>query len=111
MAEGLAKSLGGKPLFRDLSFTLSPGMKLGGGVTLEYGDASEYGFLALTVRSGKISGEYVGVKPGTMPVGRPVRKMASMSARGLPDLLSASRFGNTPGYRPGSSAASSGWAT
>jgi ATP-binding cassette subfamily F protein uup len=29
VAEGLAKSLGGKPLFRDLSFTLSPGMKVG----------------------------------------------------------------------------------
>jgi ATP-binding cassette subfamily F protein uup len=29
VAEGLAKSLGGRPLFRDLSFTLSPGSKLG----------------------------------------------------------------------------------
>jgi hypothetical protein len=45
------------------------GMDLGGGVTLEYGDASEYGFLVLTVAGGKISGEYVGVAPGTMPDG------------------------------------------
>jgi hypothetical protein len=47
----------------------SPGMDLGGGVTLDYGDASEYGFLALTVGDGKLSGEYVGVKPGIMPDG------------------------------------------
>src|SRR5438105_2312654 len=47
----------------------SAGMDLGGGVTFEYGDASEYGFLALTVSAGKISGEYVGVKPGVMPDG------------------------------------------
>ena len=50
------------------------------------------------------------VKPGTMPVGIPVSKMASMSARGLPDLFSASRCGNTPGYRTGSSPESPGWA-
>jgi hypothetical protein len=47
----------------------SAGMDLGGGVTFEYGDASEYGFLALTVSGGSISGEYTGVKPGTMPDG------------------------------------------
>jgi ABC transport system ATP-binding/permease protein len=29
VAEGLAKALGGQPLFADLSFTLSPGIKLG----------------------------------------------------------------------------------
>lgn len=52
-----------------LAHDASPGMDLGGGVTLEYGDASEYGFLALTVGTGKIAGEYIGVKPGTMPDG------------------------------------------
>jgi hypothetical protein len=52
-----------------LAHDTASGMDLGGGVTLEYGDASEYGFLALTARSGKISGEYVGVNPGTMPDG------------------------------------------
>jgi hypothetical protein len=46
-----------------------PGAQVGAGVTFEYGDASEYGFLALTVSGGKISGEYTGVKPGTMPDG------------------------------------------
>jgi len=39
------------------------------GVIFEYGDASEYGFLALTVSKGGITGEYTGVKPGRMPDG------------------------------------------
>lgn len=52
-----------------LASDASPGMDLGGGVTFEYGDASEYGFLVLTVGGGQISGEYVGVRPGTMPDG------------------------------------------
>lgn len=47
----------------------APGEDLGGGVTLEYADASEYGFLVLAVVEGKIVGEYVGVQPGTMPDG------------------------------------------
>ena len=46
-----------------------PGEEVGEGVTLEYGDAEEYGFLRLTVSKGKISGEYTGVRPGTMPDG------------------------------------------
>jgi hypothetical protein len=45
------------------------GEEVGDGVTFEYGDAEEYGFLKLTVSRGKISGEYSGVKPGTMPDG------------------------------------------
>jgi 3',5'-cyclic AMP phosphodiesterase CpdA len=45
------------------------GEEVGDGVTFEYGDASEYGFLKLTVAKGKISGEYSSVKPGTMPDG------------------------------------------
>lgn len=39
------------------------------GVVFEAGDASRYGFLKLTVTGGHISGEYVGVRPGTMPDG------------------------------------------
>jgi hypothetical protein len=39
------------------------------GVVFEYGDASEYGFLTLTVSGTTISGTYSGVKPGTMPDG------------------------------------------
>jgi predicted MPP superfamily phosphohydrolase len=46
-----------------------PGEEIIGGITFEYGDASEYGFLRLSVSSGKISGEYTGVHPGTMPDG------------------------------------------
>jgi acid phosphatase type 7 len=40
------------------------GEQLAPGVTFEYGDDSEYGFLKLTVQGGKISGEYFGVTPG-----------------------------------------------
>ncbi len=46
-----------------------PGDEVGDGVTFEAGEASEYGFLKLTVSKGKISGEFTGVKPGTMPDG------------------------------------------
>ena len=42
-----------------------PGEQLAPGVTFDYGDDSEYGFLKLTVAAGQISGEYVGVTPGT----------------------------------------------
>lgn len=45
------------------------GMDMGGGVTFEYGDAAAYGFLILTVSGGKLTGQYVGVVPGTMPDG------------------------------------------
>jgi hypothetical protein len=44
-------------------------LDLGGGVTFDYGDASQYGFLVLTAGGGRLSGEYVGVSPGTMPDG------------------------------------------
>lgn len=46
-----------------------PGEEIADGVTFEYGDAAEYGFLRLTVSGGKISGQYTGVRPGTMPDG------------------------------------------
>ncbi len=52
-----------------LASDAQPGMDLGNGVVFEYGDASEYGFLTLTVSAGKINGSYTGVKPGTMPDG------------------------------------------
>jgi hypothetical protein len=45
----------------------NPGEQVAPGVTFEYGDASEYGFLKLTVDQGKISGEYFGVTPGVTP--------------------------------------------
>lgn len=45
------------------------GQEIGDGVTFEYGDDDEYGFLRLTIAQGKISGEYSGVRPGTMPDG------------------------------------------
>jgi hypothetical protein len=45
----------------------NPGEELVPGVTFEYGDDSEYGFLKLTVDAGKIKGEYVGVTPGATP--------------------------------------------
>ncbi len=47
-------------------------------------------------------------KPGTMPAGIPVSRIASRSARGLPEALSAARLGKTPGYRTGRSWDSSG---
>jgi hypothetical protein len=51
----------------------TPGSDLGGGVTFEYGDASEYGFLTLAVDGERISGTYTGVKPGTMADGSDAR--------------------------------------
>lgn len=49
----------------------TPGMDLGNGVTFDYGDASNWGFLELAVENGKISGEYVQVaKDGTVTPGK-----------------------------------------
>ena len=45
------------------------GQSIAPDVVFEFGDSSQYGFMKLTVTGGKISGEYVGVKPGTMPDG------------------------------------------
>jgi hypothetical protein len=53
------------------------GEELADGVTFEYGDDEEYGFLKLTVSNGKISGEYSGVKPGTMPDGSDAKVTAA----------------------------------
>jgi acid phosphatase type 7 len=47
----------------------TPGQQLTTDVTFEFGDDAQYGFLKLTAGAGTITGEYVGVKPGTMPDG------------------------------------------
>jgi hypothetical protein len=44
-----------------------PGEDLGGGVSCEFADAANYGFVIVTVKAGKLSGEYVQVaKDGTV---------------------------------------------
>jgi predicted MPP superfamily phosphohydrolase len=60
---------GGYHNLHRLASGAAPGQELAPGVTFEFGDASQYGFLKLTVSAGTIAGEYVGVKPGTMPDG------------------------------------------
>jgi Calcineurin-like phosphoesterase len=60
---------GGYHNLHQLAPGASHGNELAPGVVFEFGDASQYGFLKLTVEGGKISGEYVGAKPGTMPDG------------------------------------------
>jgi predicted MPP superfamily phosphohydrolase len=60
---------GGYHNLHQLAGDAAPGEELADGVVFEYGDASRYGFLKLTVAGGTISGEYVGAKPGTMPDG------------------------------------------
>ena len=49
-------------------------------------------------------------KPGTIPAGIPVSRIATRSARSCSSRCAA-RFGNTPGYRSGSSVPSSGLLT
>jgi hypothetical protein len=43
----------------------APGEQIAPGVTFEFGDDKEFGFLKLTVDGATISGEYFGVTPGT----------------------------------------------
>lgn len=52
-----------------LAADAKPGEEVADGVGLDYGGASQYGYLALTVSGGTISGSYTGVTPGTMPDG------------------------------------------
>lgn len=47
----------------------SHGEELAPGVVFEFGDDTQYGFVKLTVDAGRVSGEYVGARPGTMPDG------------------------------------------
>jgi hypothetical protein len=60
---------GGYHNLHQLAEGAAPGSELAPGLTFEYGDASRYGFVKLTITKGKISGEYVAVKPGAMPDG------------------------------------------
>ena len=46
-----------------------PGMEVEPGVVCQYADASQYGFVIFTVSGGKLSGEYVGVRPGSQADG------------------------------------------
>jgi hypothetical protein len=60
---------GGYHNLHKLASDARAGETLADGVTFEYGDDGRYGFLALTVKGGKTSGEYVAVTPGSMPDG------------------------------------------
>lgn len=55
----------------------TPGEEVTAGVTFEYGDAAEYGFLRLSISAGTIAGEYSGVHPGTMPDGSDAKVTAA----------------------------------
>jgi acid phosphatase type 7 len=65
----IVSGAGGYYNLHQLASGASPGEELASGVIYEFGEATQYGFLKLTVAGGKISGEYVGAKPGTMPDG------------------------------------------
>jgi predicted MPP superfamily phosphohydrolase len=65
----IVSGAGGYYNLHQLASDASPGEELAPGVIYEFGEATQYGFLKLTVAAGKISGEYVGAKPGTMPDG------------------------------------------
>jgi predicted MPP superfamily phosphohydrolase len=60
---------GGYHNLHQLAGGAAPGDQLADGVVFEYGDASRYGFLKLTVSGDTITGEYVGARPGAMPDG------------------------------------------
>jgi Calcineurin-like phosphoesterase len=60
---------GGYHNLHKLARDVVPGDQLTADVQFRFGDASRYGFLKLTVSGGEISGEYIGVTPGTMPDG------------------------------------------
>ncbi len=60
---------GGYHNLHALASDAAAGTQLTDDVTFEFGDSSQYGFIKLTVSGGKVSGEYVGVTPGTMPDG------------------------------------------
>jgi hypothetical protein len=52
---------GGYHNLHDLASDATPGLEVIPGVTFEYGDASTWGYLKMTVTGGKLSGEYVQV--------------------------------------------------
>lgn len=65
----LVSGNGGYHNLHYLATDVSPHEEVVPGVVYEFGDAHRYGFLKLTVSGGRISGEYVGARPGTMPDG------------------------------------------
>ena len=56
---------GGYHNLHQIADDFHPGLELAPGVVCELADASQYGFVRLTVTGGKLRGEYIGVKPGT----------------------------------------------
>jgi predicted MPP superfamily phosphohydrolase len=60
---------GGYHNLHKLAKDATPGEELAEDVVFEFGDASRYGFLKLTVKQKAIEGEYIAVTPGTMPDG------------------------------------------
>jgi calcineurin-like phosphoesterase family protein len=60
---------GGYHNLHKLAKDAAHGEELAKGVTFEYGDDRRYGFLKLTIKGEDREGEYVAVKPGTMPDG------------------------------------------
>ncbi len=69
---------GGYHNLHQLAQGATHGEELAPGVIFEFGDATQYGFLKLTVDGGKITGEYVGAKPGTMPDGSDAKVTAGV---------------------------------
>jgi hypothetical protein len=64
---------GGYHNLHQLAKGVQSGDQPGPDVTFEQGDASQYGFLKLTVSHGTITGEYIGARPGSMPDGSDAR--------------------------------------
>lgn len=64
------------------------GEEVADGVTFEYGDAKEYGFLKLTVTGGKIAGSYTGVRPGAMPDGSDAAVSPAKDSFSIPIIAS-----------------------
>lgn len=58
------------------------------GVTFEYGDAKDYGFLKLTVTGGEIVGSYTGVRPGAMPDGSDAAVSPAKDSFSIPIIAS-----------------------
>jgi hypothetical protein len=62
---------GGYHNLHALAADAEPGLEVAPGVTFDYGDASEWGFLRLAAEAGQLSGEYVGVaRDGTVSEGK-----------------------------------------
>lgn len=55
-----------------LASDATPGTEVSSGLTFDYGDSSEWGYVKIKVDGMKISGEYVGVRPGSTLTDPPV---------------------------------------